>query len=198
MPEVADSQSPTPPPVATRFFGVRLRQAVPFGFVLMALWLMLSPKRDLFHLSLGVVTVLVVTMLSGRLAANPPVVGAADGRSLVLGSWFRFLRFLPWLAWQVVAASLQVAYIVLHPRLPVSPCVVRIKVRYPHMVARLTLANSITLTPGTVTLDVEGDVDGDEFLVHALTGNAAADLEQGAMSDRVLRLFDEPAGPHGS
>lgn len=170
---------------AHRPFGVRLLNATPVALLLYALWLILSPQRDPFHLCLGAVTVVVVTVLFSRLGMQEPAIGAPDGRSLLRMSGLRFLGYLPWLAWEVLVASVQVAYIVLHPRLPVSPRVVRIKVRYPHTVARLTLANSITLTPGTVTLDV----DGDEFLVHALTETGSTDLEQGSMPDRVSRLF---------
>ena len=104
--------------------------------------------------------------------------------------WHRFAVYLPWLGVQVVVASLQVVYVVWHPRLPVSPGVLRIRKRYPHTMARLTLANSITLTPGTVTLDV----DGDEFVVHALTESGGRALERGTMPDRVSRLFGDIGG----
>ena len=99
--------------------------------------------------------------------------------------WHRFAVYLPWLLVQVVIGSLQVAYLVWHPRLPVSPRVVRIRAHYPHTLARLTLANSITLTPGTVTLNV----DGDEFQIHALTASAGRDMERSTMPDRVARLY---------
>ncbi|MEE8130099.1 MAG: Na+/H+ antiporter subunit E, partial [Vicinamibacterales bacterium] len=61
----------------------------------------------------------------------------------------------------------------------------RLRACYPHTLGRLTLANSITLTPGTVTLDVNGD----EFLVHALTEASARDLERGTMPDKVSQLY---------
>ena len=179
---VVDAQ----PPEADSL-GRRMLAAVPFGVVLFGTWLVLSPKRDLFHLGLGAVTAAVVAVLTARLVAQPPALGAllTGHTSLRQMPWHRFVGYLLWLGSQVVVGSLQVAYTVLHPRLPISPRVVRITAPYPHTLARLTLANSITLTPGTVTLDVEGDT----FLVHALTEDGSRELQQGAMPDRVSALF---------
>jgi len=195
MPQSApDHVSDAPPPKADSV-GRQVLDAVPFGVVLFGTWLVLSPKRDLFHLGLGAATAAAVAVLTARLVAQPPALGAPHSGHTLLRQmpWHRFLGYLPWLASQVVVASLQVAYIVLHPRLPISPRVVRITAPYPHTLARLTLANSITLTPGTVTLDVEGDT----FLVHALTEDGSRELQRGAMSDRVSALFaarDDPPG----
>ena len=181
-----DHVADAPPPKADSV-GRQVLAAVPFGVVLFGTWLVLSPKRDLFHLGLGAATAAVVAVLTARLVAQPPALGALHSGHTLLRQmpWHRFLGYLPWLAAQVVVASLQVAYTVLHPRLPISPRVVRITAPYPHTLARLTLANSITLTPGTVTLDVEGDT----FLVHALTEEGSRELQRGAMSDRVSALF---------
>ena len=181
-----DHVADAPPPKADSV-GRQVLAAVPFGVVLFGTWLVLSPKRDLFHLGLGAATAAVVAVLTARLVAQPPALGALHSGHTLLRQmpWHRFLGYLPWLASQVVVASLQVAYTVLHPRLPVSPRVVRITAPYPHTLARLTLASSITLTPGTVTLDVEGDT----FLVHALTEEGSRELQRGAMSDRVSALF---------
>ncbi len=88
-------------------------------------------------------------------------------------------------------------FVVLHPKMPISPCLVRFRISLPHALARLTLATSITLTPGTVTLDVQDD----EFLVHALTASNARALcpqeGSGAIQRRVAALYAEP-GPAAS
>ena len=168
-----------------RSFGLRLLATLPLGLILFGLWLVLSPKWDPFHLTLGALTACVVALLSERLIVQSPPIAEPDGRTLLWMPWHRFALYVPWLAVRVVVASLQVTYLLLHPRLPVSPRVLRIRARYPHTLARLTLANSITLTPGTVTLDV----DGDEFLVHALTESAGRDLERSTMPDRVAWLY---------
>ena len=93
--------------------------------------------------------------------------------------------FLPFMAAEIVISSVQVAVMVLHPRMPIQPRLIRFRTSLPHPLARLTLATSITLTPGTVTLDV---VD-DEFLVHALTGVSAQGVEAGKIRDWVSRIY---------
>ncbi len=186
MPERANSH-PTNRSTPTRFLGLRLLAALPFGFILFGLWLVLSQKYDVFHLTLGALSAGVVALLSEWLVRQAPPIVEPNGRTLLRMPWHRVAVYLPWLGAQVVIASLQVAYVVLHPRVPVSPRLLRLRACYPHTLGRLTLANSITLTPGTVTLDV----DGDEFLVHALTETSARELERGAMVDRVSRLYGE-------
>ena len=176
---------PTNRSTVARSFGFRLLATLPLGFILFGLWLVLSPKRDLFHLTLGGLTACVIALLTARLIVQPQPIAEPNGRTLLWMPWHRFAVYLPWLAVQVVIASLQVTYLVLHPRLRVNARVLRIRARYPHTLARLTLANSITLTPGTVTLDVNGD----EFLVHALTESVGRDLERGSMPARVSRLY---------
>ena len=185
MPEPAHRPSSSPPSTPARSFGHRALAALPFSVLLFALWLVLSPKRDPFHLVVGALTAAVIALLAERLVALSPPIAEPNGRTLTRMPWHRFLAYVPWLAVQVVIASLQVAYAVLHPRLPVHPRLIRVLARYPHTLARLTLANSITLTPGTVTLDV----DDDEFLVHALTEAGGRQLEEGTMPDRVSALF---------
>lgn len=168
---------------------------LPSSLAMFGLWLVLSPKRDLFHLSLGAATAVVVAVLAARLVAQPPALGAAAPGETTLRQmpWHRFGSYIPWLAVRVVLASLEVAYAVLHPRLPISPRLVRITAGNSHTLARLTLANSITLTPGTVTLDVEEDT----YLVHALTEEGARSLETGEIPNRVAALFRAGDGPAG-
>ncbi|MDP7293787.1 MAG: Na+/H+ antiporter subunit E [Vicinamibacterales bacterium] len=162
---------------------------LPFTGVLFAFWLILSGEVDPFHLLVGAACAVTVAATTGRLLRLPPAVGPSVAHPLAGVSWIRFLTYLPWLAGQVVRANLHVVGIVLHPRLPIDPCLVRLDVPAPHTLARLTLTNSITLTPGTVTLDA----DADGYLVHALTTRSAAGLEQGATIRRVQRLFTAAA-----
>jgi len=160
---------------------------------LFATWVVLSGKLDAAHLGAGAATALILAVATDRLWALPPPIGASGRRPLRGVRWGRGLLYVFWLAWEVVVSGLQVAYVVLHPRLPVDPRLVRFRSQLPHTLARLTLANSITLTPGTVTLEVEGD----EFLVHALTPVGARGIEERTIRDRVVALFDvdEPAPP---
>lgn len=100
----------------------------------------------------------------------------------------RLLAYLPWLLREIWVANIQVVRLVLDPRLPIDPVVVRLPTRYASDLARTTLANSITLTPGTVTIDVEGET----FVVHAITRAGGDDLLGGGMARRVGRVFGDP------
>ncbi len=176
---------PQPAPVSVR--------RVPLGLVvqvllLMVLWLVLSGLYDPFHLALGAFSVGFVLWLNRRLRRAPPAAGAArvDAEVHVL----RFAAYCGWLLGQILLSALHVAGVVLHPRMPVSPRVVRFRSDQPNDVARMLLANSITLTPGTLTIEV----DGDEFTVHALTGATARGLLDGTMQAKVARLFCDAPG----
>ena len=156
------------------------------GVVLMALWLLLSGHFDAFHVALGVLSVGLVIAINRRL---PAVVCRNDPPDVRL-RLRRLLLYLPWLFLEMVLSSLHVARVVLSPRPPLSPRMVRFKSRQPGDLARVILGNSITLTPGTLTISI----DGDEFLVHALSPTTAAGLLTGTMQTKVARLFvDAPA-----
>jgi multicomponent Na+:H+ antiporter subunit E len=159
--------------------------AQPVSAVLFAFWILLSGKLDAAHLSAGAVAALLIGLAGGRLWSLPPAIGAAARHPFQGLRWARVMRYVPWLLWEIAVSGVQVAYVVLHPRMPIAPTLLRVRCQLPHTLARLTLANSITLTPGTVTLDV----DGDEFLVHALTPASARGIEVGKIQSRVATLF---------
>jgi multicomponent Na+:H+ antiporter subunit E len=167
-----------------------LLTGLPFAALLFLIWVVLSGKIDAFHLGAGVVTALVIARLTQVLFALAPTVGYSASRPLRDVAWLRVARYILWLVWQIVLSSLQIARVVLDPRLPIQPQVVTFRGRLPHTLARLTLANSITLTPGTVTTDVQGDT----FEVHALTDDAAREIESDVMQERVRSLFGAPDG----
>ncbi len=157
-----------------------------FGF-----WVALSGKLDAFHLSLGLITAIAIAVATGRLylAAPRPMPADEFGRAPL--RWRHFLTYSVWLLWQIFRSAIQVARLVLHPRLPIAPRMVRIADDLPHPIARLTLAHSITLTPGTVTVDC----DDTGMVVHAIDPEAAAALgnDGGPMADRVRAVFGAPA-----
>ena len=97
----------------------------------------------------------------------------------------RFTAYVPFLLWEITKANLQVAYIVLHPSLPINPSMERIVPALPRGLPVTTLANSITLTPGTVTVDVRER----EFYVHALSGGAREGLYDGTLERAVRFVF---------
>jgi multicomponent Na+:H+ antiporter subunit E len=157
--------------------------------VLLGLWLLLSGHYDAFHIGAGVFSASLVTFMHLRinryLYFNK---GIAAGRSLRLA---RLALYVPWLIWQIVLSSLQVAWAVLHPRMPIDPRLVRFRARLPNLTARVILGNSITLTPGTFTLRIKDD----EFLVHSLMESSHAGIVDGSLPGQVARLYGEkPAG----
>jgi multicomponent Na+:H+ antiporter subunit E len=112
--------------------------------------------------------------------------------------YFRYIAYWPWLLWQIVKANIEIALVILNPNLPINPQIItfRKKMSNPH--AHVVLANSITLTPGTVTVDVKDDL----YLVHALTDSAAKGLvpEDGEaeMLTKVSSVFGEECARTGS
>lgn len=120
-------------------------------------------------------------------------VGWVNRRDETLSDLFlwspRLLGYMPWLFREIWRANVQVVKVVLDPRLPIDPVVMRVPMRYASDLARTALANSITLTPGTVTLDV----DGETLVVHAITRAGGAELLGGDMARRVGRVFKDAA-----
>lgn len=143
-------------------------------------WFLLSGHYAPFYLTLG-------ALLSAAVAwVNRDDESISD----LFRAVPRLAVYLPWLLKEIVVANLQVARIILHPRLPIDPVVLRFRPPLAGDLAQTLLGNSITLTPGTITLDI----DGDEFVVHALTTRAGRDLTEGPMPARVKAVFAEPAG----
>ena len=154
-----------------------------FTFLLLFLnWVIWSGMLDAFHLSLGVIACGIVTFLSADLLFRREDLSLDFFREA-----FRFIRYVPWLLYQIVLSNLHVASLVLHPRMPIEPKIVRFKSKLKKEIARVTFANSITLTPGTIT----ADIDGDTYVVHALSRKTADDLVSGDMERRVGRIFLE-------
>ena len=96
----------------------------------------------------------------------------------------RALTYFPWLAWEICKAAWAVTKIILNPRLPISPTMLRVRARQKTPRGIGIYGNSITLTPGTLT----GAEDDDMLTVHALTTAGADDLEEGTMDRRVVRF----------
>ncbi|MBW2675257.1 MAG: Na+/H+ antiporter subunit E [Deltaproteobacteria bacterium] len=158
-----------------------LQNFVATFLMLLGFWALLSGKFDTFHLSLGVICSLIVAYLSHDLLFANVRVG--DGRVIAQ----RFLRYIPWLLREIVTANFHVAYLALSPKMPIDPQIITFRTKLESDISWVTLANSITLTPGTITIDIENR----EFMVHALDRKVAGDLDTGEMEDRVAHIFME-------
>lgn len=150
-------------------------------FVIMfVFWMFLSGMFDVFHLFLGVLCSALVAWLSADLLF-------AAGRSAKGHRVIGMLGYLPWLFWQILVANLQLTAILLHPRMMerINPQILRFHTRLRTPFARVTFGQSITLTPGTVTVNI----DDDEFTVYALTDASAASLP-GEMERRIAAALE--------
>jgi multicomponent Na+:H+ antiporter subunit E len=156
----------------------RLIGILSMAVLLSAIWYLLSGKFDLLHFGTGVLTALAIAL------TYRPI---EDGTVLRIG---RFLAYVPWLVWQIVLSNLRVARIVLTPHMPIAPAFVRQRPGVRGARALTLLGSSITLTPGTLTVDV----DGDEVFVHALDTASADDVRAGTIARRVLEVFPEERG----
>jgi len=152
-------------------------------FLALLSWVILSARFDPFHLGLGVLASFLVALSSSRTLFP-------KGRREVS----RLFRVLPgaigygfWLMYQITLANLHVFYLATHPRMKqlISPQWVRFKTVLKSDFSKFILANSITLTPGTVTIRI----DDDEFLVHAISDKAASELP-GEMQRRIASVFE--------
>ncbi|MCD6353222.1 MAG: Na+/H+ antiporter subunit E [Proteobacteria bacterium] len=150
--------------------------------ILFIFWCMLSGKFDSFHLTLGCLCSLVVAYLSyDLLFAN---VRVGDIRIIIQ----RFIAYMPWHFYEIALSNFHVARLVLSPKMPIDPHIIKFKTKLESDISLMALATSITLTPGTITIDITND---GEFIVHALDKKAADDLNTGEMEDRIAHIFME-------
>ena len=149
--------------------------------IMLSFWVILSGMFDAFHLTLGVICCLLVAHFSSDLLFY-----GGNRQSWVRGLW-GLIAYLPWLFYQIIIANVQIAYLVLHPRMldMIDPHVIRFKTTLKRPISKVTFAQSITLTPGTVTVSIHDD----EFSVYALT-RSASDALPGEMEVRVARALE--------
>jgi multicomponent Na+:H+ antiporter subunit E len=145
-------------------------------------WLVLSVHFDWFHLLLGVISSAIVAYGSSDLLFK----NVQFSRNPI--KIFRFFHYLPWLFYQIVVANIHIAKLALHPRMMqfIDPRIIKFKTRLKGDLPLTTFGNSITLTPGTITVLIK---DG-FYYVHALDEHVAKGLP-GDMEKRVGRIHLE-------
>lgn len=148
--------------------------------LLFAVWVLWSGLYKPLILVLGVVSCLLCVWLTRRMRQ-------IDSETFRLRPVLRGLGYLPWLFAEIASSNWDVIKAVLAPSVRIDPTVVRLTASQRTDLGRMVYGNSITLTPGTLTVDV----DGDAITVHALTHHAARQLLSGDMDRRVTRLEDE-------
>lgn len=167
-----DQEAPAPKAVIGPFLFVFL--------IAMATWIVLSGRFDLFHLALGAISSAIVAYFSNDLILSTNI-----GR--VPRLWYRFIRYVPWLLLEVFKANLHVLRLVFHPRMIdlIDPHIIRFHSLMGDEMALFVFANSITLTPGTIT--VSTSVLGN-FTVHVIDKQSGKSLP-GEMEARVAEIF---------
>lgn len=145
---------------------------------LCAFWLMLSGYYDNpLLLTLGAVSCALAVLVVRRMDVLDH-----EGHPLYLMRLTFF--YMPWLIKEIIKSSLDVAKIIIHPRLPIDPTIVHIKTSQQTELGRVVYANSITRTPGTATVTAEKG----GMMIHAITKEAAESLMEGEMDRRVAAI----------
>ena len=151
--------------------------------IMLGLWIVLSGRFDTFHLALGIVACSIIAYFSGDLLFDSPKIKG------LFGSWVRFVQYIPWLIYQIFLANLHLMYLTFHPRMMdlIDPQIFKFRSKLKSDLSLVTFANSITLTPGTITVRVS--IDGD-FSIHAIDKKSKEGLP-GEMESRIGRVFGE-------
>ena len=141
------------------------------------LWLLWSGMFEPLMLMFGLSSCILAALITSKLQ----VVDSSERPLLI---FVRMIGYIPWIAWEIVKSNIDVARRIWRPQMPISPTVVTVKATQKTALGLVIHPNSITLTPGTLSIDVEpGEIE-----VHALSEESIADLHSGEMDRRVSKL----------
>ena len=147
-----------------------------FSIILYLFWLVLSGHYTPMLLSFGAISVLLVVWFIHRM-------NRVDGKPSIIHPSFKLIHYGAWLLKAVVQSNIDVARRIWNPHQSISPVWKRVDVKLSSDLQKTLYANSITLTPGTLTTDVKDD----HFMVHALSEAGIEDLKEGEMERRIER-----------
>lgn len=153
-------------------------QIVVLFVTLAVLWLLLSGFYLPLMLFLGLASCVLVVWLVRRF-------DTVDHESVPMHLGIGIFAYWAWLLKEIVISSLQVTKIILTKKMPISPTMVTVQAKGRGEVREVLFGNSITLTPGTLTTDID---ENGLVTVHALTAEGAQGVVTGDMNDRVARL----------
>ncbi|MDX1400777.1 MAG: Na+/H+ antiporter subunit E [Kiloniellales bacterium] len=155
----------------------KMSHALGLGFALATLWVLLSGIFQPLIVAFGIVSCLLVVVICRRM-------DVVDHESIPLHLQLRIFGYWGWLGREIVKSNIHVARLIIDPKLPISPRLIRVKATQRTDVGRVIHANSITLTPGTVSIELEND----EILVHAISSEAAEGTLEGGIDRRVTAV----------
>ena len=167
-----------------RLISVVLQFAILFAF-----WLILSGHFQVKYILIGAFSAGLVTFLTNDLFYAALRYGGRvePGIYSVFLQILRFVAYLPWLLSRIIMANVQVAYLVLHPKMPIEPGFLIFQTKMRKGIAQVTLANSITLTPGTITVSLEKG----RYIIHTLKPPLAQELVDAVMQNKVTAIYME-------
>lgn len=150
---------------------------IPKTLVFFIIWLILSGKYNLLHMGLGLVVSFGVAWLNSGHVDSP-------FRNFPL---LRMLWYFPWLFGRIVQSSLHLTALILHPALPIDPKLIHYRTKLQGQAAIVLLGNSITLTPGTIT----AEVNAQELIVHAMDDASGQDLTSQRLEQKIAKVFQQ-------
>ena len=151
------------------------RHLVYKALALFVIWLLLTESYSPAHMALGLVASFGVALVNTDPGRSPDVAIR----------WLQLLWFFPWLFGRILASGLHLSFLILHPRLPIAPVLIRHRTKLGHEPGIVLMGNAVTLTPGTVTVEAQSD----ELVVHALDEESLHDLYSQNLERRVADVF---------
>jgi multicomponent Na+:H+ antiporter subunit E len=156
---------------------------------LMMFWIIMSGYLDAIHLSMGVFSVILAMAMNYKMKSHRFFEDDMnDLKDLRFG---HAVFYFFWMILQIVKSAVHVAKVIMSPSMPTNLAMIQFRVNLPNSHAKMILGNSITLTPGTVTVSIEGDI----FTVHGLDNNSFEGILSDEMPHQVLRLFNNDVHP---
>jgi len=152
--------------------------------LLFGTWIVFSGLFDAFHLTLGFLSTLFITMISSEFLFE----NRSKGLRARLSEMLRIPGYILWLLYQILLSNLHILKLALSPGdlKGVEPSLVKVKTNLKTDFGKYVLANSITLTPGTITVMLEGD----EILIHAISEHTKSGVLDDTMEKKVARVFE--------
>lgn len=152
------------------------KRLVFWAITLFALWLLLSESFNPAHVLIGLVAATCVAVLHE---------GSRSRRSYSV-HWWSALAYFPWLFKEILASGVRLSFLILHPRMPIRPRLFRYRTSLGNDLATTLLGNSITLTPGTVTVEARHD----ELVIHTIDGDGTRVPAIQRLEKKVSKVFE--------
>lgn len=161
-----------------------MKSRIVLFLVAFLVWSLLSWPPDWQHLLVGIFAAFFVSFLTGDLFIKRPHLLKHP-----LRYWYFIVYYLPVFLWECLKANIDVAYRILHPALPINPGIVKVKTSLKTDTSLTFLANSVTLTPGTMTVDI--DKDNGILYIHWINVKTT-DIE--GATEAIVRRFEKILG----